>query len=133
MNQTSSEVTVPVGLRIWFVIHFIVDIIFAVPLFIAPQAVFSLLGMPFADPITPRLVASAFFAIGTTSLVMRNAGLESYKTMLTLKIIWSSAALVGLGWSLAQGAAPAARLPLLIFSVFWCAWVYYYRQLSIKA
>src|SRR2546426_5283160 len=40
---------VPSSLRTWFVIHFLADVLFALPLFLAPRWTLSLLGWPAVD------------------------------------------------------------------------------------
>ncbi|MCO4760956.1 MAG: hypothetical protein KC502_05590 [Myxococcales bacterium] len=120
--------SVPGALRKWFVVHFWADILFALPLFVAPQAVLSLVGWQQVDPITARLVAAALFGIGIESLLGRNADAESFRTMLNLKVIWSATASVGIAWSIAEGAhgrPPFAWLVLGIFVVFHLLWVYW--------
>ena len=59
---------VPSSLRSWFVVHFVADIVFALPLFLAPQWTLTLLGWRAVDPIATRLVAAALFGIGIQSL-----------------------------------------------------------------
>ena len=120
---------IPKSLRLWFTSHFIIDLVAAVPLFFAPRFVFTLIGLPHGEPLFARLIAAAFFAIGTTSLIMRDGGVESYRALLDLKIIWSSLALVGISWSLYEGAPTVAWSAFGIFIVFWAAWIYYRRQL----
>ena len=83
---------VPVWLRRWFVVHFVADWIFALPLFVAPRAFLGLLGWTEVDPVSARLVAAAHFGIGTESLLNRNGTVESFRSMLNLKIIWSATA-----------------------------------------
>ena len=49
-----SRAMVPLGLCRWFVIHFIADVVSAVPLFVAPEWFLGQLGWPAADPISTR-------------------------------------------------------------------------------
>ena len=121
----------PKSLRLWFIIHFIVDLVAAVPLFFIPHVALTMIGLPHGEPLLARLIAAAFFAIGTTSLIMRDGGVESYRSLLNLKIIWSSLALIGISWSLYEGAPPAAWSAFGIFLVFWGVWVYYRRLISV--
>jgi hypothetical protein len=46
---------VPKGLRVWFVIHFALDVAFTVPLLVAPKSVLSLLGWTTIDPFAESL------------------------------------------------------------------------------
>lgn len=116
---------VPRGLRTWFIIHFAVDVLFAIPLLFFPQAILNLFGWMSYDPITTRLVGAALMGIGVESLLGRNASAETFRAMLNLKVIWASGALFAIGAGIAEGAAPMAWLLLGIFLLFWCVWVYY--------
>ena len=69
---------VPSVLRKWFVVHFIADILFALPMFIIPVQFFTILGWQVVDPIATRMVAAALFGIGIESLLSRNASKESF-------------------------------------------------------
>lgn len=126
MNMTPDRISlVPPALRRWFVAHFAVDLAFAVPLFVVPELTLDLFGWSRVDPISARMVAAALFAIGTESLLMRNASAEAFRTMLSLKCLWSGAALLGLGVSLAGGAPRSTWLLLLTFGGFAFVWNYY--------
>ena len=122
---------VPDKLRTWFVVHFIVDMLFAVPLFLAPKWMLTLFGWQTVDPMVSRLVAAALFGIGIESFLGRNAGSEAYRGMLNLKLIWSFGAILGIGISLTQaGGAPfMAWVAMAIFVAFTFLWAYYRYQL----
>ena len=121
----------PDALRQWFVAHFVVDMLFAVPLILAPEAVLNFVGWTRVDPVSARLVAAALFAIGIESYLGRNAGVEAYRGMLNLKIIWSAAAVLALALGLAGGSGPAWVLwaLLVIFLAFNLVWIYWRLRL----
>jgi hypothetical protein len=124
--------TVPKGLRTWFMIHFVVDMLFAIPLMIAPLATLTLFGWETIDPFTTRIVAAALFGIGIESWLGRDSGSETYLAMLNLKVIWSSAVIIGLLWSLMDGYQGELFFPLLILAIFVAfniVWVYWRRRL----
>jgi hypothetical protein len=121
---------VPIALRSWFVVHFVLDLAFAIPLFVAPEALLGALGWPAVDPISARMVAAALFGIGTESLLMRRVGAEAFRVMLRFKCLWSGAALVGLGWALARGAPVMVWGFFAIFAGFTLVWNYYRRLLD---
>jgi len=123
MNENTE--TVPEGLRTWFVIHFVVDVLVAIPLLLFPQVFLNLFAWKTYDPIMTRLVGAALMGIGVESLLGRNANAATFRAMLNLKVIWASSALVAIGIGIAEGAAATAWLFLAIFFVFWCVWVYY--------
>ncbi len=119
---------VPNGLRQWFIVHFIIDIIVALPLFLMPEKVLMLFAWPLIDPLATRLVAAALFAIGIESFIGRNATIKSFEVMLNLKIIWSSFSVAGIAWTML--AAPAclngivwvALFTFLFFLALWSYW-----------
>lgn len=116
---------VPESLRRWFVVHFVADLLFAVPMIVAPEATLRLFGWHTVDPVTTRLVGAALVGIGGQSLLGRGEGREVFRAMLTLKCLWSGAAVVGLAASLAQGAPAMAWAFLAIFLTFAAIWNYY--------
>ena len=120
-------------LRIWFVIHFIADILFAIPLFIAPELFLKTIGWVTVDPITARMVAAALFGIGIESLLCRNAGKDVFQSMLNLKIIWSMCAIIGLSIALASGLFShiiIGTLLLTTFVLFNILWVFWRIKIS---
>ncbi len=120
-----SDNTVPLSLRRWFVVHFAIDVLIAVPLLLAPEWLLPRLGWLFVDPVTSRLVGAALMGIGVQSLLGRNAGVETFRAMLNLKIIWSASATLGLGLGLLKGGPPMAWLFLMVFVAFMGLWAYY--------
>ena len=113
---------VPKSLRTWFLIHFIVDLIFGLPLLFFPEATLSLFGLKTLETVTPRLVGAALIGIGGTSYFTKK---KDYSIMLTLKVIWSLSAILGLLLALFYGAPKLVWLLVLIFAVFSGVWIYY--------
>ncbi len=123
-----SPSRVPRSLRTWFVVHFAVDMIVGIPLFLAPVTVLGHLGWDRVDPVFTRLFAAALLGIGLESLLGRNAGPEAYKGMLNLKIVWSLSAALGIGLSMTEAAIyrhPLAWSGLVVFVFFHALWVYW--------
>ena len=119
------------NLRTWFVIHFIADFLFAIPLLIAPIWMLTLFGWPSIDPFTARLVGAALIGIGGASLLERNASAETFRAMLNLKLLWASAAVIGMVVTLLTGNYPLIGWGIvLIFVAFFFIWLYYRLQLG---
>lgn len=116
---------IPASLRAWFVAHFVVDVLIAIPLVLVPEEILPRLGWASVDPVSSRLVGAALMAIGVQSWRGRRAGVESYRAMLGLKIVWSLTAIVGLIIAIGRGAAPLAFLLLAIFIGFCGVWSHY--------
>lgn len=121
---------VPKSLQNWFVIHFVIDIVVAIPLIFIPEIVMGYLGWRFVDPVAIRIVGAAFFAIGTESLLCRKCNPSVYIAMLNLKILWSSAAILGLIIAIYVGAPTISWFILFVFAVFLIVWLYYRNKLQ---
>ncbi len=118
----------PISLKRWFIIHFAVDLIFAIPLFFFPVYFLNLIGWQAIDPFATRIVAAALLGIGIESFLGRNANIQTYKSMLNLKIIWSGATIAGVGLSIYQNpqvSAPIYWVLLTIFIAFHLLWVWW--------
>lgn len=123
--------SVPSSLRIWFKIHFLVDILFAFPLLFFPVWFLNLFGFIIIETLTPRLVGAALIGIGGTSLLLNKKGPETYNTLLSLKILWSISAIIGIILTLLESAQKSLYLFLLIFIIFSSIWIYY--KIRIKS
>jgi hypothetical protein len=122
---------IPSSLRSGFVVHFVVDMLIGIPLLLFPEIVMPLLGWDIIDPIASRVVGAALMGIGIESYLGRNAGIEVFRAMLNLKVIWSSSAILGIGLGLWQGGPQAGWLFIGLFIIFWFVWVYYWRKLRL--
>lgn len=120
---------VPKSLRIWFIIHFFVDYAFAIPLLINPFWFLSLFGWKIIDPFASRLVAAALLGIGGISLLEKNNSLDVYKSLLNLKIIWSSAALIGMFVTMFKGGPIFGWFIFGLYALFFIIWIYYRKGL----
>ncbi|TNE56819.1 MAG: hypothetical protein EP344_11715 [Bacteroidetes bacterium] len=122
--------SVPKALKRWFVVHCIIDMVFAIPLFLAPAWFLDVMGWPVVDPLTSRLVGAALFGIGLESYFGRHGTWAQFNGMLRLKIIWSAFATLGILWTLTgmEDAPPAGWLVLAVFAGFNGLWVYWYRK-----
>lgn len=117
----------------FFVLHFIIDVSIAVPLFIAPMFFLKILGWHDIDPVAARLVASALFGIGIESYLGRNSSSEAMINMLNLKIIWSLSAIIGIIISIAESNYETPfllKLILAVFIFFNLIWIYWRMHLN---
>jgi len=128
MKNTDEQL--PQGVRTWFVIHFAVDMLFAIPLLFIPHLIMPWFGWTEVDPIMSRLVGAALLGIGGESLLSRNASIEVFEALLSLKIIWAVGAVVGIGLGIAAGGPALAWIFFLVFLVFLIIWMYYYRKIK---
>ena len=119
------------SLRTWFVIHFIADYLFGIPLLIAPVWLLSLFGWQSFDPFTARLVGAALIGIGGVSLLERNASADAFRAMLNMKLLWASVAIIGMTITMLGGGYPLIGWGIVvIFVVFFFIWLYFRIQLK---
>lgn len=124
---------VPNSLRRWFVAHFVADMLFAIPMFFAPQFCLRLFGWTTVDPIMTRIAAAALFGIGIESLLGRNADKPTFIAMLNLKVIWASAATVGIAWGTVESGNRWGWAFVAVFAAFLCVWSTYRIRLGKSA
>tara|TARA_Y100000034_G_C6660411_1_gene289488 strand:- start:227 stop:598 length:372 start_codon:yes stop_codon:yes gene_type:complete len=120
---------IPKSLRVWFIIHFVADYLFGIPLLLFPVWTLNLFGFTAVETVTARLFGAALLGIGGVSLLTHKKGKESYDTLLSLKLIWSLAAIIGLIISIIQGSPKATWLILLTFIIFNGIWLYYKKTI----
>ncbi|MEZ4449473.1 MAG: hypothetical protein R3B09_08335 [Nannocystaceae bacterium] len=125
----TRDLPVPPMLRRWFDVHCVADLLFAIPMMIAPVYTLELFGWTHVDPVTTRLVAAALIGIGVESRLGRDSDHAHFLGMLRLKVLWSGSACLGIGWSIAQGAPTMAWLFLAIFVGFNVLWTTYFLRL----
>ncbi|MBW2701187.1 MAG: hypothetical protein JRF33_10245 [Deltaproteobacteria bacterium] len=61
---------------------------------------------------------------------MHKGSFDAFNTMLTLKILWSSAAIIAIVLGLVEGGASSLWLFFGIFVSFSVVWIYYKLQLT---
>jgi hypothetical protein len=120
---------VPASLRIWFLIHFAVDMVFAFSLLVAPAWVLGLFSFAPVEPFTARLVGAALAGIGGVSFFARHGSAETYDALLTLKLLWSAGALLAIVLSLVEGGPRSLWLFFGIFFCFFLIWALYKARL----
>jgi hypothetical protein len=113
------------SLKIWFIIHFIVDMLFGIPLLLVPNWFLTLFHLPVTELLFPRLVGAALIGIGVNSLLMHRAGVTAYQSMLNLKIVWASAAILAIVLTLLTKTLLILWVILITFIIFLTVWIYY--------
>jgi len=131
MNFKRKMKKIPKSLKKWFMIHFIIDYIFGIPLIIYPDYILKIFNWTTIDPVASRIVGAALIGIGSISFLERNGTRETYKALLKLKIIWSTLALVGILISIKESSKMLWFI-FIIFLIFNIIWVYYYKIINSR-
>ncbi len=123
----------PEALKLWFKIHFMLDYLIGLPLFLFPIQVLEFLNWNTIDPVASRIAAAALFGIGGISLVAQNSSIEIYRILLKLKLIWSIAALIGILGSIIQFDLYGSLILWAFFGTFLgfnMVWIYWIKKLD---
>ena len=115
------------SLQVWFKLHFIVDVIFAIPLIFFPGWFMGLLSLPVENLFLARVIGAALLGIGGASIFCKKK--EHYEIMLILKIIWSISAILVLIYSAIVENSFMLWILALVFLIFSISWVYYKKKL----
>ena len=67
-------------------------------------------------------MAAALMGIGGVSFLVRNEKKEVFDALLSLKILWSVAALVAITLYLVEGGVKRAWIFFVIFAIFFIIW-----------
>lgn len=121
---------VPSSLRTWFNLHFGIDMVLGLPMLLTPAIAMGFLGFSEFDTLTVRIVGAALIAIGGTSYWIQNEGIEVFRAMLKLKLIWSLSAMVAIMLYIYELGNDAAFVFFGIFLFFSLIWSYYYRLIK---
>jgi hypothetical protein len=127
---------VPAPVRAWFVAHGAIHVAAALPLLVAPDLALSRLGWTDVHPVAARLVGAALLAIGSASLLARDAAPEVLRARTRLNLVWSFAAAAALFAYVGAGAPPATWAFLSISIVLSGVWLHHairFRQLDRAA
>ena len=128
-KKKKKIIDVPESLRKWFIVHFVIDILFAIPLIFFPLKLFNFFEISNVDPLMSGLVGAALIGIGGASLLNHKRNKESYLIMLELKLLWSAAAILVLAYSIFKTGTTSLIFVLILFVFFFLLWLYYRNKM----
>jgi hypothetical protein len=77
-QHTKDTMAIPKSLQRWLIVHFVVDVIFAIPLIFFQIWILGLFELPASESVMARLVGAALIGIGSTSFFSYKRTKESY-------------------------------------------------------
>ena len=124
------ERQIPKGLKITFLVHFIMAVIFGAGFLLIPEMVTGMLGARAMEPSTFRLVGAAMLAFGTSSwLAYRQTLWDRVKIVVQVEIVWTLLGVLDMLWGLTFEGLPAADWTnVLILGAFAIAFTYFYSR-----
>jgi hypothetical protein len=116
------------GLKITFLIHAIVALVFGIVLYLRPGSWATLVNWTPYDPSLTRVYGAALLALAVSSwLGYRAARWDEVRILVLMEIALTVLSTVGGLWGLLFRSAPVfGWVSVLIWVVFALAWIYFY-------
>jgi signal transduction histidine kinase len=121
---------IPYGLKITFLVHFVVAVVFGAGFLLIPEMLTGMLGARAMEPSTFRLVGAAMLAFAASSwLAYRQPVWEKVKIVVQIEIVWTVLGVLATLWGLIFEGLPAADwMNVVILGAFAVAFAaFYYR------
>jgi hypothetical protein len=124
------EKQIPYGLKITFLVHFVVAVIFGLVFLLIPEMFGGMMGAPIKEPSTFRLVGAALIAFAASSwFAYRETVWERVKIVVQMEIVWTVLGVLATLWGLMFEGLPAADwMNVLILGAFALAFTYFYSR-----
>ncbi len=119
------------GLKITFLVHFIVGLVFGLLYLLIPEVWGNLIGWPTQEPAVYRLIGAAVLGFAAGSwLAYREAAWEKVKIVVQAEIVWTILGTLVMLWGLIFAGLPAIGwLNAVILGGFAAAFsVFYFRR-----
>ena len=115
------------GLKIVFLVHFILGLILGLVFLFIPKTYCDLVGVVMTDLGLLRLIGAASLALGGSSfLAYRSKDWEKAKLLVQTDLIWLVSAITGLIWWLIENGPVVAWWVFGMFVAFLIVFVYFY-------
>jgi hypothetical protein len=116
------------GLKITFLLHFIVGLFFGLVLLLVPEVMGTIGGQPILEPIAYRIVGAAIIGFAASSWwSYRETLWESVRIVVQVEILWPFLFVVVSVYGILTGQLPPADwVNVLIVGGFGIAFVYFY-------
>jgi hypothetical protein len=129
MTEGSAEKTVSQGLKITFLVHFVVGLFFGLVNLVVPEQWGDLTNWPVTDPVAFRLIGAAILGFATSSfLAYRETDWERVIIIVRAEIVWTALATLVFLVALLFGGAPAIGwFNAILMAGFCAAFSVFYR------
>jgi hypothetical protein len=121
---------IPYGLKITFLVHFVVAVVFGAGFLLIPDMLTGMLGARTVEPSTFRLVGAAMLAFAASSwLAYRQPVWEKVKIVVQLEIVWTILGVLAMLYGLIFEGLPAADwMNVVILGAFAVAFIFFYSR-----
>jgi hypothetical protein len=124
------EKQIPYGLKITFIVHFVVAVVFGLVFLLIPETFGMMMGAPFKGPSTFRLVGAALLAFAASSwFAYRETLWERVKIVVQMEIVWTILGVLATLYGLIFEGLPAGDwMDVLILGAFAVAFSFFYSR-----
>lgn len=121
-------------LKIGFLVHFFVAVIFGLTFTIAIEYYQTLTGWPFLDPITGRVLGAVFLGLAVASLLAwRETKWAHVKIVVQMEVVWLAISAIVQIWAAFAYAVPIIiwfQVAISIFFLVAFVWFYYDQEMG---
>jgi len=121
---------IPYGLKITFLVHFVMAVVFGAGFLLIPDMLTGMLGARTVEPSTFRLVGAAMLAFAASSwLAYRQPVWEKVKIVVQIEIVWTVLGVLATLYGLIFEGLPAADwMNVVILGAFAVAFIFFYSR-----
>jgi len=121
---------IPYGLKITFLVHFVVAGIFGLVFLLIPEMFGGMMGAPINEPSTFRLVGAALVAFAASSwFAYRETVWDRVKIVVQMEIVWTILGVLATLYGLVYEGLPAGDwMNVVILGVFAVAFIFFYSR-----
>jgi uncharacterized protein YjeT (DUF2065 family) len=118
------------GLKITFLVHFVVAVVFGLVFLLIPEMLLRMMGALIREPSTFRLLGAALIAFAASSwFAYRETVWQRVKIVVQMEIVWTVLGVLATLWGLMFEGVPAAEWTnVLILGAFAVAFTYFYSR-----
>jgi hypothetical protein len=125
-----KENAIPHGLKMTFLVHFVVAAVFGLVFLLIPDIFGGLMGVLIREPSTFRLVGAALVAFAASSrFAYREAVWERVKIVVQMEIVWTVLGVLAMLYGLIFEGLPAGDwMNVIILGAFAVAFIFFYSR-----
>jgi len=121
-------------LKLLFLVHFFVAVIFGLIFTVAVEYYVSLTGWPYLDPVSGRVLGAVFLGLAVSSLLAwKETKWEHVKIIVQMEIVWSAIGTIVQIWAIFMLPVPIIiwlQTVILIFFLVTFTWFYYDQEIA---
>jgi hypothetical protein len=125
-----KEKAIPYGLKITFLVHFVVAAVFGLVFLLVPEMFGGMMGALIREPSTFRLVGAALVAFAASSrFAYQQPFWENVKIVVQMEIVWTVLGVLAMLYGLIFEGLPSGDwMNVIILGAFAVAFIFFYSR-----